>query len=170
MIVVFENLIQNWEEEYFFILGKSDPPKPLCLICNATIAVPKKFNLERHFVQNHKNMNDKYSLGSKLRSEFIEKKKSSLNSTQTFFKTLSEETKDRASTSYEINLLIAKKKKSYSVGEEIIKESLLIAARNFKDPKITEKFNQISLSRNTVMRRTDEMAENVAEQINENIK
>jgi hypothetical protein len=34
----------NWEEQYFFALGKSS--KPVRLLCNATVAVCKKFNIE----------------------------------------------------------------------------------------------------------------------------
>jgi hypothetical protein len=40
----------EWEEDYFFVYSHS---KPVSLICNATVALAKKGNLERHFKTVH---------------------------------------------------------------------------------------------------------------------
>jgi len=37
------------------------------LICNASLALPKKGNLERHFMTRHAKYNDDYPLGSEAR-------------------------------------------------------------------------------------------------------
>ena len=37
---------EEWEHDYFFIMIKN---KCCCLICNNSISLPKKGNLERHF-------------------------------------------------------------------------------------------------------------------------
>ena len=36
----------KWSDNYYFIERKD---KPVCLIGNATVAVPKEFNLKRHY-------------------------------------------------------------------------------------------------------------------------
>ncbi|CAG5055512.1 unnamed protein product [Parnassius apollo] len=68
-------------------------------------------------------------------------------------------------TSYEI-LLLAKKKKPFSDGD-IIKQSLTIFAQNCNDQKVKAMADSISLSRNTVMRRVEEMSTDIISQITE---
>ena len=41
---------ENWTEQYFFIMFGD---KPLCLLCNATVAVVKECNLKRHYTTKH---------------------------------------------------------------------------------------------------------------------
>jgi len=66
--------------------------------------------------------------------------------------------------SYQISLLLAQKKKSYSDGE-IVKDCLSIFAENTDNPSIKALSKNIALSRNTVMRRVEEMANDVSKQI-----
>jgi hypothetical protein len=42
----------EWSWKYFFTVLKD---KPLCLICNETVAVFKDFNLSQHFTSKHDN-------------------------------------------------------------------------------------------------------------------
>ena len=44
----------EWIWKYFFTVVKD---KPLCLICNETVAVFKEYNISRHFTSKHKNSN-----------------------------------------------------------------------------------------------------------------
>jgi hypothetical protein len=67
-------------------------------------------------------------------------------------------------TSYEIAFLLAKCEKPYSDGETI-KKSLKFFAKNANDSNISAYINDISLSRNTIMRRIDEMSSNISKQI-----
>jgi hypothetical protein len=53
--VRFRAFNEEWEEQFLFTMGKSS--KPICLICNLAVAVPKKYNTERHFKQNHDTFN-----------------------------------------------------------------------------------------------------------------
>lgn len=62
-----------WEEQFLFT--HQNTSKPVCLICGICVAVPKKFNLDRHFKQLHSDFNSKYLVGSHLRTEFINKKR-----------------------------------------------------------------------------------------------
>lgn len=62
-----------WEEQFLFT--NQNTSKPVCLICGACVAVPKKFNLERHFTQRHADFNLKCPVGSKLRTDLIIKRR-----------------------------------------------------------------------------------------------
>lgn len=73
----------EWEMQYFFTESKAK--KPICLICSSTVAVVKKYNLERHFKQNHMKINEDYPEGSTLRAEFIRKRKTELLGKQNLF-------------------------------------------------------------------------------------
>jgi hypothetical protein len=57
----------HWEEQFLFTKKKSS--KPICLVCLEVLAVVKKYNVERHFQQVHKELNKKYPVGSTLRTE-----------------------------------------------------------------------------------------------------
>lgn len=67
-------------------------------------------------------------------------------------------------TSYEISLLLAKKKKHFSDGE-IVKEALTIFAQNCDSKSVKAKADSVSLSRRTVTRRMEEMAVDISSQI-----
>ena len=55
---------KEWEEDYFFVMSNS---KCVCLICQATISLPKKGNLERHFTTMHKRYEKDFPSKSELR-------------------------------------------------------------------------------------------------------
>jgi hypothetical protein len=104
----------NIEREHQFLFVKGIDSKPVCLICNACITVPKKFNLERHFNQMHPDFNTKYPINSELRADFISIKKTFLSNQQTFFKDASTQQESMAKVSYEISLLLVSTKNSIS--------------------------------------------------------
>jgi len=62
---------------------------------------------------------------------------------------------------------LARKKKPFTDGEEIVKQSLEIAARMLGDKQIENKFREIPLSNNTMTRRVEELSNNVLDQIKE---
>lgn len=43
---------EEWTWKYFFTLFKE---KPVCLLCNTTVAVLKEYNIQRHFKTKHEN-------------------------------------------------------------------------------------------------------------------
>lgn len=151
----------EWIEKFLCIEGKKS--RPTCLVCNSVIAVPKKFNVQRHY-NNHNDIIEKYPEGSVKRTEYIKKKTNSLLTQQSIFTKQSNEKKDMVLTSYEIAFLLAKCGKPYSDGE-IIKKSFDIFAKNANDSKISTYVNDISLSRNTIMRRIDEISSDISKQI-----
>ncbi|XP_025410356.1 general transcription factor II-I repeat domain-containing protein 2B-like [Sipha flava] len=157
---------EEWEMQYCFTESKA--LKPICLICSTTIAVAKKYNLERHFKQNHSSINKNYPEGSSLRAEFIKKKKKEIFGQQNLFVKKFDELESMVKTSYEISLLLAKNKKPFSDGE-IIKEALSIFSNNCNDKNIKTKADGILLSRNTVTRRVEEMSNDISNQITQTV-
>jgi len=71
-------------------------------------------------------------------------------------------------TSYEICYLLARKNKPFSDGE-IVKEALSIFAQNCNNKNVKTKADNISLSRNTVARRVEDMSIDINSQITETI-
>jgi len=157
---------EEWEMKYFFTESKA--LKPICLICSTTVAVAKKYNLERHFKQIHAKIGQDYPEGSALRADFIKKKKREIFGQQNLFVKQNDELESMMKTSYEICYLLARKNKPFSDGE-IVKEALSIFAQNCNDKNVKTKADNISLSRNTVARRVEDMSNDINSQITETI-
>ncbi|KAF2345094.1 hypothetical protein FHG87_024150, partial [Trinorchestia longiramus] len=81
-----------------------------------------------------------------------------------------QETSKLVEASYELSLLIAKVKRPHSVGETLVKPSLLSAANTVLGEESQRKLSKISLSDNTVKRRIDELSEDIKEQVWDKIK
>ena len=61
---------ESWGLDYFV---QENNNRPLCLICNKTVAVMKKYNIKRHYVTKHANTYEKYkSKSKKTNSQFKE--------------------------------------------------------------------------------------------------
>jgi hypothetical protein len=58
------NFNEKWEGKNLFINVNN---KCLCLICNSSIAVSKKCNVERHFMAMHKDYISKYPDNNEIR-------------------------------------------------------------------------------------------------------
>jgi hypothetical protein len=152
----------QWEEQFLFTQTNSS--KPICLVCLEVLAVVKKYNVEQHFQQVHKELNKKYPIGSSLRTEYISKQKAALSSQKNFFVKKKEEMTNMMTASYRISLLLAQKKRNFSDGE-IVKECLSIFAKNTGNKGFNLQVENLALSRNTVMRRVEDMASDVSQQI-----
>ena len=88
-----------------------------------------------------------------------------MNSQQLLFTKIHDQKESTVVALYEVSLLLAKKTKSFTDGEESVKPVLEIAARTLGDKIIEAKFKDIPLSNNTMTRRIEELADNVSEQI-----
>nr|CAB3267857.1 zinc finger BED domain-containing protein 5-like [Phallusia mammillata] len=107
----------------------------------------------------------KLVLGSELRREYVAKKKQEIRRRQFVFTKRSCESLAMTEASYEIALLLTKKKKSFSDGEEIVKPCLRIFANCLCNKNIEKKADEIALSKQTVTRRTEELASDVSQQL-----
>lgn len=156
----------EWETDYFFTQVKD---KCVCLLCNVSVSVGKKGNVERHFKTVHSGIERDYPLNSTLRKEKVMQLKSQLNAQQsTFFKTL-DKSKAATEASFRVSKVIAQHRKPYEDGE-LIKVAFLEAADtlfdNFKNKaEIMSAIKSVQLSANTVMRRVEAMSSDVTSQL-----
>lgn len=156
----------QWENELLFIAGPSG--KPLCIVCENTLSQNRKHDLKRHYTTQHQTEIEgklKLVLGSELRKEYVTKKKEEIRKRQNVFRKISCENLAMIEASYEIALALAKKKKAFSDGEEIVKPCLQIFARRLGDTSIERKADEIALSKQTVTRRTEELSHDVVQQL-----
>lgn len=120
--------------------------------------------LERHLSTKHSASQDKPKEYFVAKSETLKRIK--CDSTGSF----AQSSEKVLEASYELSLLIAKAKKSYIVGETLVKPCLLKAADIVLGPEGRQKLSQIPLSDNTVKRRIDDMAEDITNQVVDAVK
>jgi len=139
---------------------------PQCVICLQTLSndALRPSRLTRHLETKHPALKEKPR-------DFFESKKngvkmSRLDSSGTLF----EQNKASVTASYNIALKIAQDKKPHSIGESLIKPSILSAVELILGQKAKEKVEEMSLSDSTIKSRLDEMAADVLSQVIEDIK
>ena len=98
---------------YLFVEKKE---KAICLVCNATVSSLKKY-IKRHY-QTHTNFIREHPVGSELRKSWIAKACEELEYCRNMFSSGNKRLKDQTSASFELALLIAKKKRPMVEGEE----------------------------------------------------
>ncbi|KII66640.1 hypothetical protein RF11_01906 [Thelohanellus kitauei] len=100
----------------------------------------------------------RYPINSDSGKGFRHKKVGALDTQKSFFTKANEHSKSTVFVSYEIALILARKKKPITDAGEIIKPTLKIAAGMLDDKNCEKKFDQIPLSNNMMTRRVEEMA------------
>lgn len=161
----------EWEEEFFFVMFKD---KCLCLICNSKVALPKRANVERHFKTTHTKYATDFPFGSEGRKIKVRELKSSLSAQQSFFTKPDSKSKAAALASFAVAEILIKRKKPFEDGE-LIKEAMQKAGEalfnDFKNKKeIMSAINDIPLSRNTVMRRSEALSQNLEQLLKEDLQ
>ena len=157
---------EEWELDYFF---KMVNDKCCCLICLTSIATPKKGNLERHFLTSHNKYQTDYPPNSELRKCKVKDLKTQLANRQNVFKKLTLKSQAVTTASFKVSYLLAKKCKPFSDGE-FVKEIFLKMSDSLfnhftNKSEIIAAIQDLQLSRNTVMRRIEQMSGNVKEQL-----
>ena len=133
----------------------------ICLICQTTIAIPKKGKVERHFRTVHK----KYDTDFPPKSELRKRKVRELP----FFTQWNSQAKADIEASLRVSHSIIKNKKSFP-DAEMIKEAFVEAADSlfldFKNKlEILSSIKALQLSRSTVTQRCEVMAEDLTQQL-----
>ena len=144
----------KWTEEYFFIFLDE---KPICLICSQSVAALKEYNIRLHYMQKHADKYDKFLLSSRL--EKIESLKKSLLAQQTIFTRVNKDVEGVVRASYAVSEIIARELKCFTDGEFVM--DCIKTVTEILCPERSELISRISLSRATVPRRLDDMAENI---------
>ncbi|KAH1028586.1 hypothetical protein HUJ05_001927 [Dendroctonus ponderosae] len=147
----------------------------ICLLCNNSVAIPKKTNIERHFKAVHTNFDSDYAMNSEISEK--EKKsslKSSITNQQSFFTKPLQQHKAATIAAYKISHLLAKNEKPFTDGE-LVKEAMLEAAdslfEEFKNKKeIVSAINTLQLLAQTVTRRIEVIADNLEAELANDMK
>ena len=158
--------VRKWDETYlkygFFLPDDQIPnvaPQPECLICCKRLSnsalVPAK--LQRHLEANHAYKTKTISFFKHMKSSICKQKDSFLGAVKT--------DQNLLLTLYQLSHHILKTKKSFTLGEEVIKPALQIMAEQLLNKETECKFQNIPLSDTTAGRREFHMAEDLFEQL-----
>ena len=146
--------------QYGFIPAPNSESQPMCLLCKKVFSneAMKPSRLSEHLTKIHP---DKAEEGASFFQTIWDnfKKRKTVD---TMFSNLSHQNDEGLRASYNLSLLIAKKGKPHSLGEEVI----LPAVKEVLDTVLHHKssstvIKSIPLSNNTVQRRVDEMATDI---------
>ncbi|PNF14726.1 hypothetical protein B7P43_G08936 [Cryptotermes secundus] len=129
-------------------------PQPQCVICATVLGneAKKPSRLTRHLNTRHSDLVNKPI-------EFFMRKRDALKVEKKIIYQASTTDTSLLTASYLMALQIAKYKKSYSIGEELIKPSLIAACNEVLGQSAASKMKDIPLSNDTVGRRISDMAE-----------
>ena len=144
---------EEWENKYFFM---NHFGKPTCLICNVSVAVNKEFNIKRHYDTKHSNFS---KFVGQARKDKLDRLKDSLKQQSSVFQKQTTDSKNNTLTSYRIAQIIAKEKRAFTDGE--FAKKCMMAIVESISPENKELFLNVSLSARTVIRRIEEMSENL---------
>ncbi|XP_066953326.1 general transcription factor II-I repeat domain-containing protein 2A-like [Macrobrachium rosenbergii] len=140
--------------------------KPVCLVCNKQVSVLKEYNIRRHYETHHE---EKYHhLQGQLRKEKINELLTGLKKRQSAF-TRSREVSDAAvKASYLIANELVQASKPFSDGEFV--KTCMLKAAEVVCPEERPAFANISVSRNTVADRVEDLSGDLGLQMNDKIK
>ncbi|XP_030613825.1 general transcription factor II-I repeat domain-containing protein 2 [Archocentrus centrarchus] len=149
----------RWANEYFFIEVKG---KCVCLICTETVAVMKEYNLRRHYETKHQTY---ASYTGAEREHKVKQMAASLLAQQQYFFRANKAQENATVASYEIAQLIAQHGKPFSDGD-FIKQCLTKVA-GIMCPEKLQEFSSVSMSRNTVVRRIEDLSADLKHQMSD---
>jgi len=135
-------------------------PQPQCVICAAVLGkeAMKPSRLIRHLNTKHSDLVNK-------NIEFFMRKRDALKIEKKIISQASTTDNSLLMASYLISLQTAKCKKPYSIGEELVKPSLIAACNEALSLSAASKMKDIPFSNGTVERRISDMAEDTEKQL-----
>lgn len=153
----------KWTSEFAFILPLHTNAKPLCLICQCTVAVCKVENVRRHFTAKLANFNYEVPPGSTARKGQIESRKSSYAAATTILKTAATSQEKATAASLRVMFLLAKKRKPCTDCEVVEECTLELVEERFagdtNKEEIVNRVKQVPLSDTSAMRRLEVLFE-----------
>ncbi|XP_030834459.1 general transcription factor II-I repeat domain-containing protein 2-like [Strongylocentrotus purpuratus] len=152
------NFKSDWSLKYFFLEEKG---KPLCLICHQIVNVMKVNNIARHYDTLHRANHGE--LQDEARKQRLDKLVTGPKRQQESFVKPTILKEKAVLSSFIVSRIIAEKCKPFSDGE-FVKECMLACAEELC-PKEKQKFEGVSLSRQTVTRRIVDMGDDSKEQL-----
>lgn len=154
---------KDWEISYLFIEHNNQPQ---CLVCYEKLSAMKVFNVKRHY-QTHSLKYDEYQDDD--RCVIFEELKKKLQQQQSYFVNILTKADCAEEASYSVALEIAKSKGTCADGE-FIKRCAVKMVKCFGEHKVAELIKSVSLSRETLSTRIDELNEYCEETLSLRIK
>ena len=154
---------EEWTTKYFFMdIGN----KAVCLLCQQTIAVFKEYNLKRHHQTKHVDFGKTLSAEERRKkaTDYVQRLKK--QQTVIFKQSASQDAATEASFVVSYNL--AKRNKPFSDGEFL--KACMVDCASIMCPEAKSKFENIALSRRSVVRRVDVIAEDLSHQLDKMCK
>ena len=155
----------SWTDEFLFVMPKD---RPVCLLCNESVAVVKQLNLKRHFETKHATFNTQYSIGSQIRKDKIKSLQATLVRSQLILTTSMTKQEKAMEASLRVCWLMAKNKRPFT-DAELIKDCVLEVVDALCDDKdksnIISAVKEIPLSDTTAGRRVDILGEKSCEML-----
>ncbi|XP_059213683.1 SCAN domain-containing protein 3-like [Centropristis striata] len=160
---------RQYQESYlkygFIAAGDSHVPSPLCIICGDRLAneAMKPSKLLRHLETRHPGLKDKPL-------DYFERKKQEHEGQKKLLRATTSVNANALRASYLVANRIAKAKKPFTIGEELILPSAKDICRELLGEAAVTKIAQVPLSASTVTRRIEEIAEDIETQLLERIE
>ncbi|XP_060845847.1 SCAN domain-containing protein 3-like [Rhopalosiphum padi] len=162
--------IRLYNDDYikfgFTFIQKDGIQMPQCVICHVVLSndALRPSRLERHLTTAHPMLKEKPK-------EFFVAKKNSLNKIKLDRTGEFQQNNEKIiEASYHIAFMVAQQKKPHTLGETLIKPSILKAVEIVLGEESKRKVSQISLSDNTIKRRIDELALDIQNQLIHKLK
>ncbi|XP_049742807.1 SCAN domain-containing protein 3 [Elephas maximus indicus] len=139
--------------------------KPQCIICGDILAneAMKPSKLKRHLFSKHKEI-------SSQPKEFFERKSSELKSQPKQVFNVSHINISALRASYKVALPVAKSKTPYTIAETLVKDCIKEVCLEMLGESAAKKVAQVPLSNDTIARRIQELANDMEDQLIEQIK
>ncbi|KAI5932055.1 SCAN domain-containing protein 3 [Manis javanica] len=139
--------------------------KPQCIICGDVLAneAMKPSKLKRHLYSKHKEI-------SSQPKEYFERKSSELKSQPKQVFNVSHINVSALRASYKVALPVAKSKTPYTIAETLVKDCIKEVCLEMLGESAAKKVAQVPLSNDTIARRIQELANDMEDQLIEQIK
>ncbi|KAL0161498.1 hypothetical protein M9458_045223 [Cirrhinus mrigala] len=162
----------EWTEKYAFVLPVGSR-KPMCLICNETVAIIKSGNVKRHYETKHAHFEQNYPQNTELRTTKINQLKSSYEATSSVIVRSATQQERATEASLRVAWVLGKNKKPFSDAEivkECMSEVVTALFEGTQKDEISQKISQIPCSDSTAARRTEILAVDLLEQLSSAVK
>lgn len=137
--------------------------KPVCLLCGESLAVMKEYNLRRHHQTSQKNSDKDKNMDMEQRLQKVEELKRGLKSRQALFTYAKSQNEAAVKASFIVAEEVAKSARPFTEGEFI--KNCMLKICDAVCPDKRQLFSNVSLSRNTVAERVDQLSTNLKEQL-----
>ena len=154
---------RNYNKEYIklgFTATSDVPQLPLCFLCGEVLTnhCMKPSLLKRHLQQQHSHLTKKAPAFFEAKLREFEKNRATIKKSSTVSTRALE-------ASYNVALLVAKRKKPHTIAEDLILPAAISLVKTMVSDEAANIINCVPLSNNTISRRIADMAVDIIQQV-----